>query len=364
MSKYKKVGILPIRIVKSNVSSIGSHFYQLCLRWRSKEPHDVVIDCEKVSLDPNDCPLQESEMLSSVCPSRQSFSDGNPSESSGVWTSSENSSQQAAHDEDRLDSATQTGTSLQNPSYHKRMSSFDSGMGMLNSTPLIASNAMFCSPTTFCSLTTPPPSQDVSPTGSTLDVSLNNYSSPFLTFNSSNISNIELGDLKTTPMIPKNGSRILKSNATQQTSQSCATEIVGDSTVCETSTSPDINVDVIKEDTEKHNKEACSSICGEKKQNCVLGVDENIVDESSSDDQETTEKTPGVIEKDPKYKARFPGELLEMFFSSACCRHCMDEGPRSSNKAKLDWESQLSPAQLLDQYLKFGKSLQENRLNR
>lgn len=342
--------------------------YCCCLplfRWKSKEPHDVVIDCEKVSLDPNDCRLQESEVLSLVSPSGQSFSEVNTSESSGILTSSENSVQQTAHDEDRLDTATQTGTSLQNLYSQRTRNSFDSGTDMPNNTPLVASSAMFCSPTTLCSLATPPPSQDTSPTGSTHDISCGNaYSNPSPAYSSANINNIELSNLKAPPTIREHSAGRLNSNSKQPLPHSCvaASGAVEDSIVCGRSTPP---ISSNGKDGERH-KEICLGITEDKKQKDALGIDfgENIISE-----KESSEIASESGEKDSKSKPSlilFLNKTLEMLvpFTSAVCRRCMEEKPRSSSKGKTDWENELSPSQLLDHYLNFGKSLQEKRLNR
>lgn len=314
-------------------------------RWRSKEPHDVIIDCEKISLDPKDCHLQESEVLSLVYPSRQSFSEANTLESSGILTSSDNSVQQTAHDEDRLDTGTQTGTSLQNQSCPTQTEgSIDSGTDMQNnSTPLVASNVMLCSPTTLCSLTTPPRSQDTSPTGSILDVSLGHtYSQPSPLLSSNNISNLEMSDITRTPTIPEHRRRpsAVTLNETQQTGE--------DAPYCGRFTPP-INIKITKNDEKQ--REPCLNL--------------NLDVEDTTNDKENTVRSTGSSEKDSKCKPKFPADTLEMLLQcTTICRHCLEDRSGNLNRVKSDWESQLSPVQLLDQYLKFGKSLQERRLNR
>ena len=320
-------------------------------RWRSKEPHDVLIDCEKVSLEPNSCQLQESETLSSVCSSRQSSSDATTSESSGILTNSDNSMQHTASEDERQNMATQTGSSLQN-AIHQQGSSLDSGTDVSNSTPLVASSAMLNSPTTLCSLSTPPSSKNTSPSGSVLDVSIGHTTPIHL-----NSSHHEGADVRLTLQTPTPLDQSRRSNCNHHTANSFA--VIDDSSASGRSTPPIV----------LNSRKTPSPFKGKGNTSTNGKKDDKDVDDSTPD-LSTEQKSETIIRAPTTEKYTISRQILwdvvETLqpFTTNICRKCLGNCLGASSNKNADWESQLSPAQLLDHYLLFGQSLQKGKLNR
>lgn len=133
------------------------------LRWRQKEPHDIVIECMKLSLDPVDR-IQEKGTFMSSSTSRHSHQELFADKSISSFTASCDSQgpEVVRLKERRMsDSATQTGKSLQ---------SGDSGTDSC-SLPVISADeiAPGWSPSEVCQLSTPPSSQ-MSPSTSNPDL--------------------------------------------------------------------------------------------------------------------------------------------------------------------------------------------------
>ena len=316
-------------------------------RWRSKEAHDVIIDCEKVSLERSSCQLQESEALSSVCTSRNSSSDVAMSESSGILTSSDNSMQQMTSEDERLDMATQTGTSLQNTICHHECS-VDSGTGMSHNTPLVASSAMLNSPTMLCSLSTPPSSKSTSPSGSVLDVSIG-HTTP-VQFN--NHHHQDVGDSRSASLTPLDQSR--RSSFNHHTANSFA--VIDDSSSCGRNTPPIL----LNHRTTPPYKEKVSTSVETKKYDKKDYLEADDSTHSTEQRSDTPIRTP--TEKITLSKP--PWDLLETLqpFTTNICKQCLGNLTGGSSKKNTDLESQLSPAQLLDHYLLFGECLQQGKL--
>ncbi|XP_028407591.1 hamartin-like [Dendronephthya gigantea] len=325
-------------------------------RWRSKEPHDVIVDCEKVSLEPTSCHLQESETLSSVCTSRQSSSEVTMSESSGILTNSDNSMQPAMNSEDeRLDMATQTGTSLQNATYQQDESSVDSGTDISSITPLVASSAMINSPTTLCSLTTPPSSKNTSPSGSVHDVSIGHTTPGQLNHSSHEASDARLSMQTPTPL----GSR--RSSFNHHTANSFA--VIDDSSTCGRNTPP-ILLNPRATPVKEKGHATSESSKYDKKDREKSSFD-LIVDDTLRDPSEQKPETPIRPSAEKLSLSKFPWDILDALqpFTTNICNHCLENCSGGSSKKNADWESQLSPAQLLDHYLLFGQNLQQGKLN-
>ena len=160
--------ILSKSVVKRNLcctSLLATKLYILILtvfsmwsRWRQKEPHDIVIECMKLSLDPVDR-MQEKGSLMSSWTFKHSHQDlfADKSISSVLTTSGDSQGPEPSRLKERRmsDSATQTGKSLQ---------SGDSGTGS-ESLPIIATDRIELiaipgwSPSDVCGLNTPPSSQ-------------------------------------------------------------------------------------------------------------------------------------------------------------------------------------------------------------
>ena len=141
--------------------------FSLCCSWRAKEPHDIVIECQKLSLDRMDR-VQEDGGFNMSWASRQSLLDTtnvDKSASSTLMISGDAETQGV--DLSRLkerrmsDSATQTGKSLQSGD-----SGVDSAGAVISADDLTPA----WSPTVVCGLCTPPSSQ-MSPSASHLDLS-------------------------------------------------------------------------------------------------------------------------------------------------------------------------------------------------
>lgn len=141
--------------------SCFSHF-----RWKQKEPHDIVIECMKLSLDPIDR-IQEKGtfMLSSTSKHSHQELMVDKSITSNLTGSCDSQGPEMVRLKERRmsDSATQTGKSLQ---------SGDSGTDSC-SLPVISSNEVVpgWSPSEVCQLNTPPSSQ-MSPSTSYPDLLL------------------------------------------------------------------------------------------------------------------------------------------------------------------------------------------------
>lgn len=127
-------------------------------RWRQKEPHDIVIECMKLSLDPVDRMQEKGSLMSSwtfMHSHQELFSD--KSISPMLTTSGDSQGPETSRLKERRmsDSATQTGKSLQ---------SGDSGTES-DSLPVIATDGIELnatpgwSPSDVCGLNTPPSSQ-------------------------------------------------------------------------------------------------------------------------------------------------------------------------------------------------------------
>jgi len=138
----------------------------LNFRWRKKEPHDIVIECKKLSLDPIDR-IQEKGGFMSSWASKQNCQDifADKSISSILTGSCDSQGPEISRSKERRmsDSATQTGKSLQ---------SGDSGTDSC-SLPVMSSDEISAdwSPTEVCGLSTPPSSQ-MSPSTSNPDLLL------------------------------------------------------------------------------------------------------------------------------------------------------------------------------------------------
>ncbi|XP_078363001.1 hamartin-like [Oculina patagonica] len=133
-------------------------------RWRQKEPHDIVIECMKLSLDPIDR-IQEKGSFMSTWTSKQNCQElfADKSISSILTASCDSQGPEMSRLKERRmsDSATQTGKSLQ---------SGDSGTDSC-SLPVISSDEITAgwSPSDVCRLSTPPSSQ-MSPSTSNPDL--------------------------------------------------------------------------------------------------------------------------------------------------------------------------------------------------
>ncbi|CAB4014678.1 Hypothetical predicted protein [Paramuricea clavata] len=267
------------------------------------------------------------------------------SESSGVLTNSDNSMQQTTSEDERLDMATQTGTSLQNTAYQQDECSVDSGTDMSNNTPLVASSAMFNSPTTLCSLSTPPSSKNTSPSGSVLDVSIGHTTPVHI-----HPSHQEVGEQRlTTPM-----DQSRRSSINHQTANSFA--VIDDSSTCGRNTPPILlNPRTTPTYKEKGNTDAGKY---DKK-------DSPEVDDSAHESTEQKSETPNRTATEKFTMSKPPWDLLETLqpFTTNICRQCLGSCSGSSGKKNTDWESQMSPAQLLNHYLLFGQNLQQGKLN-
>jgi hypothetical protein len=270
--------------------------------------------------------------------------------SSGVLTNSDNSMQQTASEDERLDMATQTGTSLQNATYPQDECSVDSGTEMYNNTPLVASSAMLNSPTTLCSLSTPPSSKNTSPSGSVLDVSIGHTTPVQFTPHHQ-----EGGDSRSASITPLDQSR--RSSLIHHTANSFA--VIDDSSSCGRNTPPILlNHRTTPTFKEKTNT-STEARKYEKKDNL----------ETSDPTHDTTEQRPGTPIRTPTEKVTMskpPWDLLETLqpFTTNICRQCLGDLTGGSGKKSTDLESQLSPAQLLDHYLLFGQFLQQGKLKR
>ena len=138
----------------------------LNFRWRKKEPHDIVMECKKLSLDPIDR-IQEKGGFMSSWTSRQNCQDlfADKSSSSVLTGSCDSQGPEISRSKERRmsDSATQTGRSLQ---------SGDSGTDSCN-LPVMSSDEIMpgWSPSNVCGLSTPPSSQ-MSPSTSNPDLVL------------------------------------------------------------------------------------------------------------------------------------------------------------------------------------------------
>lgn len=276
------------------------------------------------------------------------------SDSSGILTNSDNSNQQAMSSEDeRLDMATQTGTSLQNATYQQDESSIDSGTEISEITPLVASSAMIHSPTTLCSLITPPSSKNTSPSGSVHDVSIGQTTPGQLNHSCQEVSDARLGMQTPTPL----GSR--RSSLNHHTTNSFA--VIDDSSTSGRNTPPIVlnpRATPVKgkgnatSDSRKYDKK------DREKSNSDLFVDDTLRDPS-----EQKSETP-IRPYTEKFALSKPlWDFLDALqpYTTNICRHCLANC--SGGSSKKDWESQLSPAQLLDYYLLFGRSLQQGKLN-
>lgn len=260
--------------------------------------------------------------------------------------------QHTVSEDDRLDMATQTGSSLQNVAYQPEKCSVDSGTDVSHNTPLVASSAMFNSPTTLCSLSTPPSSKNTSPTGSVLDISTGHTTPVHV-----NVSHHEGGEPRVTAL---DHSR--RSSFNQHTAYSFA--VIDDSSACGRNTPPILlNHRTTPTYKEKGSTAVDTGKC-DKKDTISLNseVEVDPTHESTEQKTETSIRTP--TEKCPNTKA--PWDLLETLqpFTTNVCRQCLGNLSGSSGKKTNDWESQLSPEQLLDHYLLFGQSLQQRKLNR
>jgi hypothetical protein len=274
------------------------------------------------------------------------------SESSGILTNSDNSMQQTASEDERLDMATQTGTSLQNAAYQQDKCSVDSGADMNNSTPLVASSAMFNSPTPLCSLSTPPSSKNTSPSGSALDVSLG-HNTP-VHFHS---HHQEGGEPRSTSLTPNPSEQSRRSSFNHHTANSFA--VIDDSSTCGRNTPPIL---LSPRTTPTRGHTSTDSRKYNKKDNLSFTLEADDSTHDSSDQKSATPiKTP--TEKCTMSK---PWDLLATLqpFTTNICRHCLGNLSGSSGKKNADSESQLSPAQLLDHYLLFGECLQQGKLQR
>ena len=100
--------------------------------------------------------------------------------------------------------------------------------------------------------------------------------------------------------------------------------------------------------------ENCGKLKETVKENCPADVVNSI--------EESQLKQIECAGNETKCKQKIPAETIDMLSLLSPCRHCLEN--QSKNKERFDWEGQQSPAQLLDQYLKFGKSLQERTINR
>ena len=124
------------------------------LRWKQKEPHDIVIECMKLSLDPIDR-IQEKGTFMSSSTSKHSHQElmADKSITSILTASCDSQGPEVGRLKERRmsDSATQTGKSLQ---------SGDSGTDSC-SLPVISSDEVVpgWSPSEVCQLNTPPSSQ-------------------------------------------------------------------------------------------------------------------------------------------------------------------------------------------------------------
>lgn len=140
------------------------------LRWKKKEPHDIVIECKKLSLDPIDR-IQEKGGFMASWTSKQNYQDLFAEKSmSSIFTGScDSQGPEICRSKERRmsDSATQTGKSLQ---------SGDSGNDSC-SLPVMSSDEITAdwSPSHACGLSTPPSSQ-MSPSTSNSD--LLSYNNP------------------------------------------------------------------------------------------------------------------------------------------------------------------------------------------
>lgn len=138
----------------------------LNFRWRKKEPHDIVIECKKLSLDPIDR-IQEKGGFMSSWTSKQNCQDlfADKSISSILTGSCDSQGPEISRSKERRmsDSATQTGKSLQ---------SGDSGTDSC-SLPVMSCDEITAdwSPSVVCGLSTPPSSQ-MSPSTSNPDLLL------------------------------------------------------------------------------------------------------------------------------------------------------------------------------------------------
>ena len=316
----------------------------------------MLIDCEKISLEPSSCQLQESDTLSSGCTSRQSSSDVTMCESSGISSNSDNSVQPTSSEDERQNTATQTGRSLQNATYEQGGSSLDSGADVCNSTPLVASSAMVNSPTTLCSLSTPTSSKNTSPSGSVLDVSIGRTTPVHL-----NSSHQEGGDPRLTLHTPTPLDQSRRSSLNHHTANSFA--VIDDSSTCGRSTPPIL---LSSRNTPPHKAKGNTSTYARKDDkkghmNHDLEVDDTTQDLSSEQKSEIFIRTPPA---EKCMLSKFLWDVVETLqpFTTNICRKCLGLGGSGGKTA--DWESQLSPAQLLDHYLMFGQSLQKEKLNR
>lgn len=134
----------------------------LFLRWKQKEPHDIVVECMKVSLDPIDRIQEEGNFMSSSTyrQSRQEmFADKSVTSILTASCDSEGFGMEKLKERRMSDSATQTGKSLQ---------SGDSGTDCC-SLPVVSSTEIGWSPSEFCQLSTPPSSR-MSPSTSNPDL--------------------------------------------------------------------------------------------------------------------------------------------------------------------------------------------------
>ncbi|XP_001639307.3 hamartin [Nematostella vectensis] len=156
------VRLHPCLVTETSQTELGKH------RWKKKEPQDIVIECQNISLDPVDR-LQSENSLNASWTSRQSVPEPSAIEKSvhsAVVTFEDYHEIQPCEiprlKERRMsDSATQTGKSLQ---------SGDSGTGSM---PLVSADELTndgWSPADMCGLCTPPSSQ-LSPSTSNQDLS-------------------------------------------------------------------------------------------------------------------------------------------------------------------------------------------------
>ncbi|XP_074606956.1 hamartin-like isoform X2 [Acropora palmata] len=154
----ENVRVHPCVVTETEQTETNKH------RWKQKEPHDIVVECMKVSLDPIDRIQEEGNFMSSSTyrQSRQEmFADKSVTSILTASCDSEGFGMEKLKERRMSDSATQTGKSLQ---------SGDSGTDCC-SLPVVSSTEITAgwSPSEFCQLSTPPSSQ-MSPSTSNPDL--------------------------------------------------------------------------------------------------------------------------------------------------------------------------------------------------
>ncbi|XP_044175884.1 hamartin-like isoform X2 [Acropora millepora] len=152
----ENVRVHPCVVTETEQTETNKH------RWKQKEPHDIVVECMKVSLDPIDRIQEEGNFMSSSTyrQSRQEiFADKSVTSILTASCDSEGFGMEKLKERRMSDSATQTGKSLQ---------SGDSGTDCC-SLPVVSSTEIGWSPSEFCQLSTPPSSR-MSPSTSNPDL--------------------------------------------------------------------------------------------------------------------------------------------------------------------------------------------------